>query len=148
LSEWRLKVPENKSNKKALGSYTTYLCELRWLLIHRDSIVEDHLINDLRHYAFRTYFQPSEDIRVILGTLSVNELIKIAFLELRYLADLSDHGTVSVPAVLNTWLELNGPWFIKAFASLCEEKPSWRLDELQEALELALEPHDAVASAS
>lgn len=137
-------MPKIRSNKEALSSYSTYLCQLRWLLVHRDSIVDDHLINDLRHYAFRSYFQPSEDIRTVLGTLSVHELIKIAILELCYLAEMSDHGTVTAPAVLNTWLKLNGPWFLKSFAALCEEKPDWKLEELQQALEqqLALEAGD------
>ncbi len=137
---------ESSRKKIALLSYTEYLCELRWDLVIRDSIVDDRWINDLRHSAFRTYYRDAEDIRGTLSTISSDEIIMIALLELRYMADLSDHGTISAPAVLSTWLKLNGPWFIKAFASLCEEKPNWELDELQEELKLALETPDADAS--
>lgn len=134
-------MPKICSNKEGLGSYHAYLCQLRWSLVYGDRIVEDHLINDLRHHSFRTYFKPDEDIRAILGTLSADELIQIAILELYYLADMSDHGSVTAPDVLRTWLKLNGKWFLKSFAPLCEEKPDWKLEELQQTLEqqLALE---------
>lgn len=131
---------ESSRKKIALLSYTEYLCELRWDLVSRDSIVDDRWINDLRHSAFRTYYRDTEDIREILSTISSDELIMIALLELHYLADLSDHGNISAPAVLETWLELNSAWFLKAFAPLCTEAKDWKVHDLQLALEKKLAP--------
>lgn len=133
------------SNKKtALDDYTEYLCGLRWVLVLRDTIVEDRLICDLRHSAFRTYYRDTEDIRQILGNISVQELIKIALLELQFLADLSDHGTISAPAILNTWLELNGQWFLGTFKPLCPEAKDWQTKTLQLALQDKLAPATGV----
>lgn len=129
----------------ALNSYTEYLCELRWSLVIRDSIVDDGSISDLRHSAFRTYYRDADDIKEILNQLSSDELIMVALLELRYLADISDHGNIRVPVILETWLELNGSWFLKAFALLCAETKDWEVHDLQLALEkkLALETGEA-----
>lgn len=126
---------DSSDKRAAILSYTEYLCELRWDLVIRDSIVDDRSISDLRHSAFRTYYRDAEEIREILSTISSDELIMIALLELRFLADLSDHGNISVPAVLETWLELNSTWFLKAFAPLCAETKDWKVHDLQLALE-------------
>lgn len=135
----------SSSQKTALNSYTEYLCELRWSLVIRDSIVDDRSISDLRHSAFRTYYRDAEDIREIFNNLSSDELIMIALMELHYLADISDHGNIRVPVILETWLELNGSWFLKAFALLCTEAKDWEVHDLQLALKkkLTLETGEA-----
>lgn len=125
----------DSKEKIALNSYTEYLCELRWSLVTRDTIVEDRLILDLRHSAFRTYYRDTEDIRLVLGNISLEELMQIALFELHFLAELSDHGNITAPAILSTWLELNANWFLKAFKPLCAEAQDWTTSELQLTLQ-------------
>lgn len=127
------------ANKNKLNSYEEYTSYLRWLLIIRDSIVDDRLIQNLRHHAFKTYFRNPKEIRILLGVLSTQQLIKIALLELRYIAQLSDHGTLSSYMVLDTWLDLNGKFFLQAFAPLCTKK-NWTVADLQNAMEKKLAP--------
>lgn len=128
------------ANKTKLNSYEEYSNYLRWLLIIRDSIVDDRLIQNLRHHAFKTYFRKPEEIRIILGVLSVQQIITIALLEIRYIVQLSDHGKLSSYMVLDTWLELNGKFFLQAFAPLCSKK-NWTVADLQNALEKKLRPN-------
>ncbi len=127
------------ANKNKLNSYEEYISYLRWLLIIRDSIVDDRLIQNLRHHAFKTYFRNSEEIETLLGVLSVKQIITIALWELHYIVQLSDHGTLSSYMVLDTWLELNGKFFLQAFAPLCPQK-NLTVAGLHRAMEKKLAP--------
>ena len=118
-------------------SKSDYSEKERWALIIGDSIVEGRLTGDTHHSTYRTYYRGSEVIREELGELSSEELIDIAILELKHIAWMSDHGTLSPATILSTWIDLNGALFLKAFSPLCEKK-DWKLEELQSELERTL----------
>jgi hypothetical protein len=124
--------------KKKPGSYLAYASDLRWQLVRRDSIVEDWKIEDLRHHDFQTYFCSTAEIEEVLGVITSEELITIAIYELRFIAIMSDHGTLSPSLILNTWIKRNCERFIEAFAPLCTEK-NWTAEELQSELETRLQ---------
>lgn len=126
--------------KTGLESYRDYL-ELRWQITYRDSIVEDHLVSDLRHSCYRTYFRPLQEVLPILLRINLEELVTLALFELSYIAEMSGQDW---RRVLPTWIEINGRPFLQAFKPLCPEAESWTKDDLQTALErkLALETSD------
>lgn len=109
----------------------------RWDLVFGDTIVQDKLTGDTHHATYRTYYKSSDVIKEKLSELSSEELVKIAILELKHIAWMSDHGTLSPAIILNTWISLNGKFFLEAFAPLCPEK-KWTVVELQNELEQKL----------
>jgi hypothetical protein len=118
-------------------SEITYGEKERWRLVKGDTIVEGRLTGDTHHSTYRTHYKGSEDLERRLGKLSSEELINIAILELKHIAWMSDHGTLSPATILSIWIDLNGALFLKAFSPLCEKK-DWTVEELQSELERTL----------